>query len=383
MSRNVPGDHRKRPLTTYSRKGKRIPLSLDGAQFLKAHSITQAAPASGPADHKSLHEVDSATFACAAALFPSAQPHRCGSRSSIVQAGQRMLPAYELPMVTVSDSDRYVFAPPMRRSVSDQDSIIDDQVSITDAGTNKVTRLHQNRTSRTLSVMRKALKLRNPHRSSIHHQPISTAVDGNGITRGSDGFTKSELTVVPGTRRMKARLPRLSTLTGTLDCQKGPHPDVDFRQADAYETGLRLAQSAASETEDEGCMQILTNSSEPGRQMFFNDRRVYAQLTSIIAPRREKDLSTSSGDSEDEEYQSDLLSDEDEHPLEDQDLEDASQGTNFFNPEVPNAGIIPGQFPRQHLDGSRWMEVDEDIDDDVSSMVSNSISPLGELTRTW
>lgn len=293
-----------------------------------------------------------------------------------------MLPAYELPMVTVSDSDRYVFAPPMRRSASDQDSIIDDQVSITNAGTNKVTRLHQNRPPRTLSVMRKALKLRSPHRSNIDHQPISTAVDGNGITRGSGGFTKFELTVVPGTRRIKTRLPRLSTLTGTLDCQKGPHPDVDFRQADAYETGLRLVQSAAPEMEDEGCMQTLTNSSEPGRQRFFNDRRVYAQLTSIVAPRREKDLSTSSDNSEDEEYQSDL-SDEDEYPFEDQDLEDASQGTDFFDTEVPNAEIIPGQFPRQYLDGSRWMEVDEDIDDGVSSMVSNSISHLGGLTRSW
>ncbi|KAF1348012.1 hypothetical protein BDV97DRAFT_400201 [Delphinella strobiligena] len=373
MSRNVPGDHRKKPLITYSCKGQRTHLSLDGAQFLKANSITPALPASGSADHRALHEVDSATFDCAAALFPSAQPSRWVSGSSMVQAGQRMLPAYELPMVTVSDSDLYVFAPPMSRNVSDQDSIIDDQVSITNAETNKGTSLHQNRPSRTLSVIRKALRLPIPHRSNIQHRAFSTVVDSNGITRGSDGFTRSELTVVPGTRRVKARLSRLSTPARTLDVHEGPHPNVDFRQADICESGLRLAKSAASEMDDEGCIQRLTTPSEASREMSFDDRCVYAQLTSVVAPRRETDLSTSSDNSEGEEYQSDLLGAEDEYLPQDEDLWDASQGMTLLDPEVPDAEIIPGQFPRQHLDASRWMGVDEEIlDDGPSSTISDS-----------
>lgn len=235
--------------------------------------------------------------------------------------------------------------------------------------------------------MRKSLKLSEPQlprKPRLRTQATITTTTLASIAQGADSFTASELVVLPKPRlRLRtSAASRQSTHGGMLDVIEGPLPDVEFVRAVAADKTFRPLASikdidpvtevdetnyialdvSPKPTEIDGPNKVandipveLTQVNEPNevsldapadstRKVSFTDQLVYAQLSSICAPKYPESLIESSEISELEDYQMDLLRSDALEPADDveTDIEPHS-----FHPINASERGLPPSISRQ------------------------------------
>lgn len=380
MAQVTPKRPSGKPLITYSRKATRL-LPLDGTQFLNLVSTnsvidTTTLPAQQHDDQSPLDLIEFSSQKSNTNSTP-----RTPSTSPSMVFKNESSRWGELTMVPSGDFDPSIFASPLSESdYNEHDSIVDEQHSVA-----RLNLYHENLRARRaprvpLSVARKALLLPTPHRSSaVTAQtglPQSTA-DRAAITRGSDGFTSSELFVpmksAPVRRRIrKTRVARHAkrVATATLATQKGPHPDVDFLVSNMVVIKPIPTPSPELMTpmqeEVDGHAVTVSVSTRPQREVTFSDRVVYAQLSSIQAPvRSEQSVYSISDDSESDGYQTDPLdSEQDFSGLDHDDHKSTPRSVRSADCDQNGMEITrPGRIPRQLTVALEWIGVEEDMAD--------------------
>lgn len=399
MAHLNPHYKRRKHLITYSRKVTRL-LPLDGAQFLRGPSVfsetlSRTTLSENQDDHQShLVAFDHTTNEAPSSAQTSYPSLPSRNPSSLFQTPVSTPTRYILrsPAVPEEDFDPSIFASPLSESeYDDGDSIVDDQRPVHGVKSARSEQTHGFRVPRmSLSVVRKALKLPETHRTTFRstNQSTSTEADRLAMLRGSDGFTQSEMFSPLRPRRKKARASRFSKAVATLDVRKGPLPDVGFSVTTFIDSRLCLVSSAdPDEAKDEilVCHQNAPASTiaEARQKPSSNDILVYAQLSSIRAPRQRSPVEISD-DSENEDYQDELLGSVQSFS-DNEDRETVSRTTSASDSvsDRMDKGLAPGQLPRQLLDDPKWIGVDEEIlDDEPASKFSHSACAVCGLTHS-
>lgn len=312
----------KKPLITYSKKSRIPLLPLDGTQFLRERSETAATSATDL--------LEDGNFNCSRrSTSPSSNP----SNSLSLNHAEPRIPLSELSITGSATTDQHVFPTMLSVHAYDSDNTISED---RDSGS-VVQGNHNISSSRRaylgLSSIRKSFKVSRPLMTPPTTSKSTSkcvAAEVSNVMRGSDGFTSSEARnrIGPSNR---IRTLRYLKFVGRLDIATGPLPDVQFittrlsdRISDDLSDGmLRLSKYSGNEETDSEQVTDISDVDKPeirtsDRNMSFSNRLVFAQLSSISAPRliHEDSMPSVTDQSGDEEYQANLLCSEPSDHLE-------------------------------------------------------------------
>lgn len=436
MSASIANHKRKRSLITYSRKLTRPPR-LDGLQCSKSQPAVATRQRPEEPLSSSAHNVaigpslqldapSSPTSSNSDAASSLGENHSADSSSShclpdtldtvfIKFSRMHRLPIHRLPLALPSDVHPSAFASPLSDSeCGEDDTIAHDQTS--GNTTPEIYIKHRRDLCIPLSAVRRTFKLSASHRV-IETRTTSQAVPDTwkgeaSLRNGFDGFTDTELAVPPRTRKKRrSNVPKSINDQRSLNILKGPSPDVDFITPVSLDSMLYVRGSTSAHEnkmtgEPGSCDQeaVQAQSEHAGihqhhsilrRKVSFNDNLVYAQLSSIRAPRRSESPITPSSDCSStddsdhvdvEEYQSILLRSDHSEDGQFQNKDAAAAAaasppaslqshTSPLEAPPSKPPAMPGRLPLQLLrHASRWISVSEDILDDGPPARTVSIS---------
>lgn len=318
-----------KPLITYSRVGTR-PLPLTGVQFLRVPSAASNLSVGRLATDKA---DDQTGFVASSQSAPDSSLSLCDSDSS-----------HKAPEECNAD-----------------DPIIDDPVPVPSSSASTTRRSSRSPGSpKPLSVLRKTLRL--PKGFPLSEPRIAPQISEHNKKGG--GFSTSELSVLPRPRRRRSEVPLSSQRSGILQIRKGPSPNVESVRSSCTDDKPSLATSIgldivihghAGDTE----ASVLV-SKKTTRHISFRDRLVFAQLSSIHAPRCEQSPISLSDDSQGEDYDIQLLDSEYDSLNHDDYM---AVPTRRHTEQSAICDVLPGNLPRTCLGTSQLIGVDDDIFD--------------------
>ncbi|KAL1303550.1 hypothetical protein AAFC00_006920 [Neodothiora populina] len=227
--------------------------------------------------------------------------------------------------------------------------------------------------------MRQTLSLIEPRRSERSPLiPHSTSTEGEGleVILGSDGFTALE-TFVPlkSCIRQRPATKKHHKTAGVLKLVKGPCPDVDFTspgtgQDDICHLTAPVADHVLNEPLPQETAQRTTRAS-PSNHTVLSDRIVYAQLSSIQAPRRTRSSQSLSDDSDFDGYEADLLRSFDGSPCRDVLLFNEDDVYELVpTPDQDCVSTTTSDSLSEHLSGDLDNKNDDMIDDGLADRLS-------------
>lgn len=409
MDSSVFHEPRKKPLITYSRIRTRA-LPLNGADFLKSlSSDVQETPLTKVQDQEdSIQAISNNDLNQAPSNLslvhqdyldknPSYEPIIISSSSDLAPHTSKRR-RHLSRLVCVPELEQYIFASPLSETpYEDTDPILDDE---SESGSKSRKSRPPASSLVPISVMRKALRMPPPYQSVLSHSKHCSPPAGNTLAtprRDSDGFTTSELPIPSVQRRKKTRVPRFAKKLGVLEVSTDPSPEVHFGMVEPSHKKPRIETTAHATSEhddnnsrheqhDDLCEEDvpLASTAEPYRQSKRDERIVYAQLSSISAPRHDESSAAPSDDSEDEDHQLDLLESEEVSLGKRKPCRIKEQPVTALMPfskkEVCESR--PGQIPRLLLNSSIWIGVGEDIqDDELHCMQPCSMYIIGRADR--